>query len=158
MSKNTEIAVQRTPFGVASSFGPFGMLQREIDRVFEDFGHAAWSPFGATGAAIKMDLAETKDAFEITAELPGLEEKDVDVSLSGRLLTVSGEKKAEKEQKDKNYRLVERSYGAFSRTVELPADVKADAVKASFSNGVLKVTAPRNVKTEAKKIAVEAAH
>ena len=77
-----------------------------------------------------MDLAETKDGLELTVELPGLEEKDVDVSVSDGLLTVSGEKKIESERQDKNYQFIERSYGSFSRAIALPEGVKADQIKA----------------------------
>jgi HSP20 family protein len=157
MSPSSEVTVRRAATNIARpAFTAFGTLQREIDRLFDEFGHASWSPFANGGAAVSMDLAETKDAFELTVELPGLEEKDVEVTLSDRLLTVSGEKKAEREEKDKNYRLVERSYGSFSRAIELPADIDAAGVKASFDQGVLKVTVPRVVKAEPKKIEVKA--
>jgi HSP20 family protein len=87
---------------------------------------ASRPPFQATGAVDlmpSMDVTETDKEIEITAELPGLEEKDVQINLSDNLLTIRGEKKAEKEQKEKDYRLVERSYGSFSRTLELPDGV-----------------------------------
>ena len=89
--------------------------------------------------------------------MPGLEEKDVQVNVADNLLTIRGEKKAEKEQKDKNHRLVERSYGLFERTLELPDGVNTDAIKASISKGVLKVTVPKPVPAQAKKIDVKSA-
>ena len=85
-----------------------------------------------------MDVSETDKEIEVTAELPGVEERDVQINLSDNLLTIRGEKKAEKEQKDKNYRLVERSYGSFERTFELPEGVSPDAIKANIAKGVLK--------------------
>ena len=100
---------------------------------------------------------ETDKQIEITAELPGLEEKDVQVNLADNVLTIRGEKKAEKEEKDKAYRLVERSYGSFVRSLELPEGVNADAIKASIDKGVLKVTVPKPAPAQVKKIDVKAA-
>jgi len=105
----------------------------------------------------RMDVTETDKEIEISAELPGLEEKDVQVNVADILLTIRGEKKAEKEQKDKNSRLVERSYGLFERTLELPNGVNADAIEASISKGVLKVTVPKPAPAHAKKIDVKSA-
>ena len=138
---------------------PFVSLQREIDRLFEDFsrGFPTGSGNGATALMPSMDITENEKEIEITAELPGLEEKDVQVNVADNLLTIRGEKKAEKEQKDKNYRLVERSYGSFERTLELPEGVNADAIKANISKGVLKVTVPKPVPAQAKKIDVKSA-
>ena len=104
-----------------------------------------------------MDVSETDKEIEITAELPGLEEKDVQINVSDNILTIRGEKKAEKEQKDKNYRLVERSYGSFERSLELPDDVNADGIKASIDKGVLKVVVPKPAPAQSKKIEVKSA-
>jgi HSP20 family protein len=138
---------------------PFMSLQREIDRLFEDFsrGFPTTAGNGATALMPSMDVTETDKEIEITAELPGLEEKDVQINIADNILTIRGEKKAEKEQKDKNYRLVERSYGSFERTLELPEGVNADAIKANISKGVLKVTVPKPAPTQAKKIEVKSA-
>jgi len=138
---------------------PFMSLQREIDRLFEDFsrGFPTIAGNGATALMPSMDVTETDKEIEITAELPGLEEKDVQINVADNILTIRGEKKAEKEQKDKNYRLVERSYGSFERTLELPEGVNADAIKANISKGLLKVTVPKPAPTQAKKIEVKSA-
>ena len=138
---------------------PFMSLQREIDRLFDDFsrGLPAFTGNGAGALMPSMDVTETDKEIEITAELPGLEEKDVQINVTDNLLTIKGEKKAEKEQKDKNYRLVERSYGSFERTLELPEGVNAEAIKANISKGVLKVTVPKPVPAQAKKIEVKSA-
>ena len=138
---------------------PFMSLQREIDRLFEDFsrGFPTIVGNGATALMPSMDVTEADKEIEITAELPGLEEKDVQINIADNILTIRGEKKAEKEQKDKNYRLVERSYGAFERTLELPEGVNADAIKANISKGLLKVTVPKPAPTQAKKIEVKSA-
>jgi HSP20 family protein len=112
---------------------------------------------GASELMVNMDVAETDKDIELTVELPGIEPKDVDISISGNVLTIKGEKKVEKEDKDKNYRRVERSYGSFMRSVELPAGVAPDAIKAAVNNGVLKVTVPKPAAAAAKKIEVKPA-
>ncbi|HEY7229380.1 MAG TPA: Hsp20/alpha crystallin family protein [Pseudolabrys sp.] len=145
--------------GLPTVASPFMSLQREIDRLFEDFsrGLPAFSGNGGTALMPSMDVTETDKEIEVTAELPGLEEKDVQINLADNLLTIRGEKKAEKEQKDKNYRLVERSYGSFERTLELPEGVNPDAIKASISKGVLKVTVAKPAPAQARKIEVKSA-
>jgi HSP20 family protein len=141
------------PFGGRD---PFISLRREIDQLFEDFTKG-FPALRERELLPSTDVAETDKTIEITAELPGLEEKDVKINLSDNLLTISGEKKAEKEEKDKNYRRIERSYGAFSRTVELPFGVNPDAITATLSKGVLKVTVQKPAQAAAKKIEVKAA-
>lgn len=141
---------------------PFRSLQKEIDRVFDDFGHGSFWPFAdAGGVAARLspsiDVSETDNAIEVTAELPGVEEKDIDVTLSNGMLTIKGEKRAEKEEKKKDYHLVERSYGSFHRSVALPEGVDTDKVEAHFDNGVLKVSVPKPAEARAasKKIAIK---
>jgi HSP20 family protein len=138
---------------------PFVSLQREIDRLFDDFtrGFPTLADTGPAALMLRMDVTETDKEIEITAELPGLEEKDVQINLSDNLLTIRGEKKAEKEQKDKDYRLIERSYGSFERTLELPEGINADAIKANISKGLLKVTVPKPAPAQSKKIEVKSA-
>ena len=109
-----------------------------------------------------MDVTETDKEIELTAELPGLEEKDVQVNVSDNALTIKGEKKAEKEEKeekdkDKNYRLFERSYGSFYRSIELPTGINPDAIKAALSNGVLKVIVPKPAPAQVKKVEIKSA-
>ena len=141
---------------------PFVSLQREIDRLFEDFGRGFPSFAGGNGGnggalVPSTDVTETDKEIEITAELPGLEEKDVQVNFADGVLTIRGEKKAEKEEKDKNYRLVERSYGAFERSIALPDGVKPEDVKATIAKGVLTVKVPKPAPAQAKKIEVKSA-
>lgn len=101
----------------------FSTFYEGFDRMMQDFGRT-WPSVPANGdGLVRMDCAETKDGLELTAEMPGLKEKDVQVVLADGVLTISGEKRAEHEQKDKGYRFVERSYGSFSRSVELPDDI-----------------------------------
>ncbi len=147
-----------------SDAAPFASLQREIDRLFDDFtrGFPSLGGAGLTGAGSpalvpSMDVTETDKEFEITAELPGLEDKDVQVNVADNTLTIRGEKKAEKEEKDKNYHLVERSYGSFVRSLDLPAGINPDGIRASIANGVLKVTVPKPAAAQTKKIEVKTA-
>jgi HSP20 family protein len=130
---------------------PLISLQREIDRVFDDFTRG----WGTQELMPGMNVAETENEIEITAELPGLEEKDVEVKVADNVLTIKGEKKAEKEEKEKSYRMFERSYGSFSRTLELPNGVNPDDIKATLANGVLKVTIPKPAPVQAKKVEVK---
>jgi len=147
---------QRT---VARADNPFISLQTEIDRLFDDFTRGFPSiGNGMSNVALPtMDVAESDKEIEITAELPGLEEKDVQINVSDNVLTIRGEKQAEKEQKDKNYRLVERSYGSFERSLELPEGVNADAIKASIDKGVLKVVVPKPTPAQVTKVEVKSA-
>jgi HSP20 family protein len=135
----------------------FTSLQREIERLFDDFTRG-W-PVAAQKSELvpSMDVTETDKEIEITAELPGLEEKDVQVNVADNVLTITGEKKVEKDEKDRNYRLFERSYGSFYRALELPSGVDGSAIKATLSNGVLKVVVPKPAPAQAKKVEVKAA-
>jgi HSP20 family protein len=138
---------------------PLASLQREIDRLFEDFSHG----FGRLGGfksgelVPSMNVSETDGEIEFTAELPGMEEKDVEVTLADNILTIRGEKKAEKEEKEKDYRLLERTFGSFSRSFEVPSGIEPSAVKATIDKGVLTVKFPKPAQPEAKKIDVNAA-
>jgi HSP20 family protein len=141
---------------------PFVSLQREIDRLFDDFGRGFPSlraTFGDNTLVPVTDVKETDKEFELTAELPGLEEKDVQINVADNVLTIHGEKKAEKEEKDKegNYRSIERSYGSFYRSFELPAGIDANKIQANLSKGVLKVVVPKPAATQQKKIEVKSA-
>ncbi len=154
------------PFGrdvARRDANPFDLLQREVDRLFDEFtrfprfGLPAPSAAALPALTPRMDVTETDKEFEITAELPGLEEKDVQVNVADNVLTIRGEKKVEKEEKDKDYHLVERSYGSFERSLELPAGVDPDAIAASIANGVLTVKVPKPAAAQAKKVEVKAA-
>ena len=141
---------------------PFVSLQREIDRLFEDFGRGFPALAGGNGGSASLlvpstDVTETDKEIEITAELPGLEDKDVQVNFADGVLTIRGEKNAEKDEKGKNYRLVERSYGSFERSIELPDGVKPEDVKATIAKGVLTVKVPKPAPAQAKKIEVQSA-
>jgi HSP20 family protein len=141
---------------IASAFNPFLSLQREVEQLFDDFTRG-WPTVGAGELMPSTDVTENDKEIQITAELPGLEEKDVQINVADNVLTIKGEKKSEKEEKDKNYRLVERSYGSFSRSIELPAGINPDSIKATIAKGVLTVVVPKPAPAQVKKIDVKAA-
>ena len=130
---------------------PFSLLQGEIDRVFDNFTN--WRGFDVAFNP-SMEVTETDKSIEISTELPGLDEKDVEISIANDILTIRGEKKAEKEEKKQTYRLVERSYGSFERSLALPPGINADAIKASMSKGVLKVALPKPATTQVQKVKI----
>lgn len=133
----------------------FTPLRRELNRLFDDLG-SGWGAL-ELGVDPRVDLRETKNAIEVTVELPGIPQQDVRVAVDDDVLTISGEKKFEQETQDENYRIAERSYGAFSRSVTLPRSIDADQIKATMKDGVLKVTAPKVAGAEGKSIQIEAA-
>jgi len=120
-------------------------LQKEIDRLFERFFEPRWDEFPALAGewAPSLDLSETKDALVVKAEVPGMDPQDIQVSLQEQFLTIKGEKKLEKEEKDERYHRVERAHGAFTRAVRLPVMVDAEKVTATFKHGVLTVKLPK---------------
>lgn len=141
----------------------FSQLQREVDRLFSEFSRGLpamrW-PFAGEGEVMpSIDVSESDTAMEVTVELPGVEEKDIDVTLADDMLTIKAEKKAEKETRDKTYHLVERSYGSVRRAVSVPFPADPDKVKARFDKGVLTVTLPKppGAARKARSIKVKAA-
>ncbi len=125
---------------------PFLGLRNEVDRLIEDFfKDFAMKPFepAAAGFTPRIDVSEDAAAVKVAAELPGVEEKDIDLSISGDSLVIKGEKKEQKEEKGKGYYRTERSYGAFSRTIPIPSDIEQKKITAVFKNGVLTVTLPK---------------
>ncbi|HEV8004256.1 MAG TPA: Hsp20/alpha crystallin family protein [Planctomycetaceae bacterium] len=130
---------------------PFAAFETQMRRYFDDFfdgfdlgPFGKWSG-GAEGGRPKVDIAETSDAVHVTADLPGLAENEIDVTLTDGHLVIRGEKRSEKEEQDetKNYHRIERSYGSFHRSIALPAEVDDQKVDASFKNGVLTVVLPK---------------
>jgi HSP20 family protein len=136
---------------------PFSSLQREMDRVFSDFSRQFGEPFGDRALAPKLDIAESDGEITVTAELPGVEQKDVEVTVRDDILTIRGEKKAEKETKEKDYHLVERSYGSFNRVLRLPPGVDAEKVRASIDKGVLTIVLPKAAQSQPKKVEIKPA-
>ncbi len=135
----------------------FSAMRDEMDRLFErfEFGRPRW-PALVRGEEItvpEIDVRENTNAIMVDAELPGVDEKDVSVTLANGVLTIKGEKKHEKEEKGDNYYLAERSFGSFARSIRLPDTVDENKVEAKFDKGVLKVTAakkPEAIRTERK--------
>lgn len=124
---------------------PFARMHREMDRVFEDFfGRAA--PAGA-GAGLMLrpsvDIRESRKAYKISIEVPGIEADDIDLHVDGDTLVVSGEKRQESEDDDEGFHRIERSYGQFRRLLTLPGDADVDNIRADFRRGVLKIRVPR---------------
>ena len=134
----------------------FGPIQREFDRLFDQMG-AGWSAMTDFQLMPRMDVRDTKDGYEITAELPGIAEDDVKIAIEGDVLTISGEKKSEKETKEDDYRLSERTYGAFSRSITLPHGVDPEKLTASMGDGILKLVAPKSPNVKAKTIKIQPA-
>jgi HSP20 family protein len=123
--------------------GSLASLFKDIEKTFEDFSRRA--PFlGEVGTpSPKFDVCEKDDAIEVTAELPGVDSKDVDIVLADDMLTIRGEKKVERDEKKANWHLSERSYGSFSRTIALPYEPEAAKVEATFDKGLLHVRMPK---------------
>jgi HSP20 family protein len=139
---------------------PFTAMRREMDRMFEEMTKSfslARPAFGMGLMAPRVDMRETDTAVEIQAELPGVTEKDVEVQLAEGVLTIKGEKKQEREEKEKGYYLMERAYGSFLRQIPIPVEVEEDKVEAKFDKGVLTITLPKkpSAETKAKKIEIK---
>ncbi len=161
---------QRAP----SVWQPFESLRQEMDRMFDDFTRGfARFPMGRSLfdvepllryetslglSAPAVDVVEKEKEFQITAELPGLDEKDIEVSVADDVVSIRGEKKEEKEEKAKNYYVSERRYGAFQRAFQLPAGIDTEKIVANFQKGVLTLTLPKTPEAQKKekKIAVQA--
>ncbi|WP_029077296.1 Hsp20/alpha crystallin family protein [Kaistia adipata] len=144
------------PFGSSqmSSIDPFVSLQRGMNRLFEDMFSTAGLPAtgaeGQEGAVLmpQINVSETDKEIRITAELPGVAEKDVEVTLDDDVLTIRGEKRMEQKEDRENYHFVERSFGRFMRSLRLPQSVLRDQVRANVENGVLTVVLPKNAAQE----------
>ncbi len=137
-------------------FGELGTLRREMDRLWDSFfGERPLARMWEREWAPSLDVSETKDNFVVKAEVPGIDAKDIDISLTGDVLTIRGEKKQEREEKEEDYHLLERSYGSFSRSIRLPAEVESTKIKASYKNGILRVTLPKSEKVKAKEVRIK---
>jgi len=169
----TPVEVKKTPAPAPGRnvTDPWQSLRGEMDRLFDRFTGFGWpsmrrafetmptfeTSFSFNAPAV--DVTEDDKGFKISAELPGLDEKDIDVSVTGDVLTIKGEKRQEKEAKDKNWYVSERSYGSFQRAFTLPDGVDRNKIAASFSKGVLTVTLPKSAEAQKQqqKIEVKAA-
>jgi HSP20 family protein len=133
-------------------------LQHEMNRLFSSFFDAPAGGNGGSGALRRwvpaMDLVETDDHFVLKADLPGMSEEDVAIEVEGGVLTLSGERKAEHEEKREGFMRVERSFGAFRRQLTLPDGVDPDAVQAAFDRGVLEVRIPKPEQAKPRKVQI----
>ena len=140
-------------------WSPSRELEEWERRFVEIFGHpflpAIWRT-GERGWMPAVDVFEKEDRFVVKAELPGIKEGDIDVSVTDDMLTIKGEKKTETEVKEENYHRSERAYGSFFRSIPIPSGVDTDKVEANYENGVLEVTMPKVAKVKPKKVSVSA--
>jgi len=175
MAEPTKLPVKTEKAAAApATWTPFQSLRREIDRLFDDFDggffrsplrHSAFdvAPFWRREvkwpAMPAVDVSDTEKAYEITADLPGMDEKNIEVKVSDGVLTIKGERQEEKQEKKKDYYLHEREYGSFERSFQVPDGVDTDKIEAGFKKGVLTVTLPKKPEAQkaAKKIDVKAA-
>lgn len=156
-------------------FAPMMDLRKRMDQLFDEYMHG-WPRFPSLArdlwdtsllgepfarlrgemVDVRFDVSESDQALEITAELPGMDEKDVEVTLSDGLLSIKGEKKSETEEKKKDFHVSERRYGSFTRSLRVPDSVDQDKISAAFDKGVLHLTMPKRAEAKArkKKIAV----
>jgi HSP20 family protein len=130
-------------------------MRRQMDRLMESFfGREPGLP-AVERWAPAIDVAETKDEILVKAELPGMEEKDISVTLSGDNLMIKGERKSEKEEKDKHFHRIERSYGSFQRVIGLPVSVDQEKITAEYKKGVLEVHLPKKPDLKPKEIEIK---
>lgn len=159
---------------VPMEWEPLEAFRRQIDRMFEDFGRGfgLWRPFGGSLLDFRpswpaeegwirapaVDVCEKDKQYEITAELPGMDPSNVEVKLANGILTIKGEKKEEKEEKQKDYHLSERRFGSFQRSFQVPEGIDEDKVQANFDKGVLTITLPKSAEAQKpeKKISIQA--
>ena len=142
---------------------PLEALRREIDRLFDSFHEGASRlPFGRPAFNLELawpretswaiapavDVAEKDKEYEITAELPGMDEKNIEIKMSNNVLTIKGEKKEEKEEREKDYYLSERRYGSFTRSFQVPEGVDTGKIEATFAKGVLTVKLPKTAEAQ----------
>jgi len=123
-----------------------------FDRFFEDEflplrGEKSWAP--------AFDISENEKGYMVSAELPGIDEKDLDITIAGGMLSIKGEKKKETEEKGETYHRIERTYGSFNRSFRIPDAVEADKVEATYKNGILKLVIPKSKESAVKKITVK---
>ncbi len=145
------------PWTQLTPFREFGRMRRDMDRLWDSFFEGGlrrrseergeWLP--------ALDVSETKNELVVKAEVPGMDAKDIDISLSDGVLTIKGEKKQEREEKEADYHLVERSYGAFTRSIQLPREVQGDKISASYKDVILRITLPKSEEAKKKEIKIK---
>jgi HSP20 family protein len=130
-------------------------LREAMSQLFEDSFVQPAGARGGRGFVPALDLSETQDGFVVEAALPGLKPEDVEITVENNLLTIKGETRRESEDKQRNYHRVERSFGAFQRTIGLPSTVKADQIKATMTDGVLRLDIPKAEEVKPRRISVQ---
>lgn len=144
---------------------PFRRMSQQMERMFEDLvGTVPSRLFGGDGGGLaagisagqpSVDVSETKDALEIDVDLPGLDQRDIDITLNEDILTVTGERKEEREDRGRNFYRAERNYGRFSRRIMLPYKVDEERVVANFDKGVLHITLPKSAEARSRERHIE---
>lgn len=163
--KDTNVDVKRgggaPPSETAGAWSPLSTLRREMDRLFDEFGTSRWPVPGAMRLMAEMppvpamDLVGSDGGYEITAELPGIDVKDVELKVTGDMLILKGEKREESERKDRDRHVSERRYGSFQRALRLPPDADAGRIEATCANGVLKITLPKSERAREQEKKIE---
>lgn len=135
----------------------FEKMRREMDRLWDSFferkttrtagEEREWVP--------SLDISETKGDLVVKAELPGIDPKEIDISLNEGILTIKGEKRQEKEEKEEGYHLVERNYGSFTRSIRLPREIQNEKISASYKDGVLRITLPKTEEAKKKEVKIK---
>jgi HSP20 family protein len=181
-TKAEEVPVKKEPVkkkemttSAGAVYPPLMSLRQQVDRLFDDFLDEDWMMPSAALSRIwdlplmkprgidmrrlmetpRTDMSESESEYELSVELPGMSEKDVEVTIKDNMITLKGEKRSERETKEKDYHIAERSYGSVRRTFSMPSDVDAGKVKASFSKGVLKLHLPKTKEARAKPRKIE---
>jgi HSP20 family protein len=167
MTKPSDVPVKTektAPAEPAGIWAPLENLRHEIDHVFDSFNTGGWRlPFthslrkleAGLGVSPAVDVAEKDAAFEITAELPGMDQNDIEVKFANGTLTIKGEKRAEREEHQKDCYVSERSYGSFMRSFRLPDGIDTGKIEATFAKGVLKVALPKSVEAQKSEQRIE---
>lgn len=135
---------------------PAMALREEVNRLFEDFFGGAMTPFAKGEWTPVLDVSETDTQIVVRAEVPGMDPKDIDISIMGDTLTIKGEKKEEVRRKEESISRMECRYGAFQRVLTLPASVDASRVNATYKNGILKITMDKKEESKSRTIQVKA--
>lgn len=150
-TRQPAVARRRLPDFTEQLIEPFNQLRSEVDRIFDSFPVRMPSfRFARIATVPAIDMSETEKAYKITAELPGMDPENVDVTFDDGLLRIAGEKREQRDEDEQGYRFSERNYGSFERLVQLPSAAQANKIKATFKNGVLTVTVPKDAKAAAK--------
>jgi HSP20 family protein len=156
------LRVYDRPEDLRRGIGFFSDFERSMDDLFGRFLGGSVMPISVAGMenafSPRMDVKETKGALTVTAELPGMNQEEIDVSVHDGVLTISGEKRVGQEEHGTDYHFVERSYGCFSRSVSLPDTVETEKIVAAYKDGILTVTLPKTAKAmeQSKKIPITA--